>query len=308
LSNPGQITQPVLDYLGIDAETIQQGMAEMHERAVSLHRRAKAFREFYNNPESIQAVQQTADRINEMNQRGLVAMNDDVSIIRAFTGKQDRSTMLHEIMHVYNGHLIRAAQTEGASEQLRKDFETLNRAVGGGLESSDKQTRLDAEERLAKLSERYIYEGKAPAPELSSAFHRFRTWLSNVYRGVRDFVAQDLSPEVRGAFDRMMATDEDIAQAREYYREVDALSAPIGATPEQAADIAQRVERAQTSTDERQFNKVLRQYQESLGGKREIRRQAGEAIRQSSQYKAIKAIIDNFLGLIKHSSRCSTKQ
>jgi hypothetical protein len=59
-------------------------------------------------------------------------------------------------------------------------------------------------------------EGKAPSVELQGLFRTFRAWLVNVYKSLRNLNA-DLTPEVRGVMDRMLATEEEIKTA-EYNR------------------------------------------------------------------------------------------
>ena len=77
-------------------------------------------------------------------------------------------------------------------------------------------------ERFAESVEQYLMEGKAPSAELQPLFRKFRSWLLNVYRSIKQFLTDKpdaegmaLSPEVRKVFDRMLATDEQIAQAEQ---------------------------------------------------------------------------------------------
>lgn len=67
-------------------------------------------------------------------------------------------------------------------------------------------------EKWARGFERYLMEGKAPSLALAGAFRTFKRWLLDVYRQAGALRA-DLSPEIRGVFDRMLATDEEIAAA-----------------------------------------------------------------------------------------------
>lgn len=73
-------------------------------------------------------------------------------------------------------------------------------------------------ERFAESFEQYLLEGKAPNAELQPLFRRFRAWMVNVYKSLTQFMrGRDLklSDEVRQVFDRMLATDEQIAQAEQ---------------------------------------------------------------------------------------------
>lgn len=73
-------------------------------------------------------------------------------------------------------------------------------------------------ERWAESFEQYLLEGKAPSAELQPLFRRFRAWLVNVYKSLTDFMRGrnlEVNDEIRQVFDRMLATDEQIAQAEE---------------------------------------------------------------------------------------------
>ena len=73
-------------------------------------------------------------------------------------------------------------------------------------------------ERWAESFEQYLFEGKAPSQELQPLFRRFRSWLINVYKSLKQFMLGrnlQVSDDIRKVFDRMIATDEEIAQAEE---------------------------------------------------------------------------------------------
>lgn len=73
-------------------------------------------------------------------------------------------------------------------------------------------------ERFAESFEQYLLEGKAPSAELQPLFRRFRSWLVNVYKSLQQFMqGRDLriSDDIRQVFDRLVATDEQIAAAEE---------------------------------------------------------------------------------------------
>jgi hypothetical protein len=55
-------------------------------------------------------------------------------------------------------------------------------------------------------------EGKAPSEGLRAAFRSFKNWLVTIYRTLARLNAP-LSPEMRQVFDRLLATDEEIAGA-----------------------------------------------------------------------------------------------
>lgn len=76
-------------------------------------------------------------------------------------------------------------------------------------------------ERFAESFEQYLLEGKAPSVELAPLFRKFKRWMENVYKSLKQFIARTpdsgivLSDEIRQVFDRMLATRDQIAQAEE---------------------------------------------------------------------------------------------
>jgi hypothetical protein len=89
-------------------------------------------------------------------------------------------------------------------------------------------------EQFARGFEAYLFEGKAPTPELQGVFQRVRAWMINVYRSLQNLHVQ-LSPEVRGVFDRLLATNDAIrgAEAERAYTPMFATAEEAGMTPEE---------------------------------------------------------------------------
>lgn len=119
------------------------------------------------------------------------------------------STFLHESGHVYLHILSDLAQEPEATEQIKTDLATALKWLGA--ESFDKLTR-EQHEKWAQGFERYLREGKAPSLELGRAFAQFAKWLKRVYQSVKGL--PELNAEVRGVFDRLLATDEEIEAAQ----------------------------------------------------------------------------------------------
>jgi len=89
-------------------------------------------------------------------------------------------------------------------------------------------------ERTAEWFETYLASGKAPSIEMQPYFRKFRQWFLNVYGSVKRFIASNpeagkLNDEVRGVFDRMLATNEQIVLAEQARSMI-----PIFETAEQA--------------------------------------------------------------------------
>lgn len=129
----------------------------------------------------------------------------DKPLIQLFE-KADLSTYLHESGHVWLEDMIRDA---AESPQVAADLKVLMDWMGV---SDVKEIGTAQHEQFARAFEAYLREGKAPSLELQGAFGRFKAWLMRLYRSVRDLDVE-LSDDVRGVMERMMATDAQIEEA-----------------------------------------------------------------------------------------------
>ncbi|AIY40194.1 Phage protein [Collimonas arenae] len=153
----------------------------------------------------------------------------------------DLSTFLHESSHFYLSTLGDLAGREGAPQELKDDMHTALTWMGG-KDLTDWQGRTleqqrDMHEKFAKGFETYLMEGKAPTTALQSLFSRFRSWMLNVYQSVRN-LGTDLSPEVRGVFDRLLASRDAIQQSERARGYFPLDLSQSGATDKQMADYA----------------------------------------------------------------------
>lgn len=164
----------------------------------------------------------------------------------------DLSTFLHELGHSFLAMDIALAEQialRGATEaetQILDDMQTVFNWFGlqGDLtQQLDTWHALSFEqqrthhEKLAEGFEAYLFEGQAPNLALQPIFQRFRAWLSNVYRNITSYLAnagETLTPEVRAVFDRMIATQDQIDNARQARNMSPLFNSPeeAGMTPE----------------------------------------------------------------------------
>ena len=123
----------------------------------------------------------------------------------------DKSTVVHELSHSWLEEMKADASRPDAPAQLRADWDTLRRELA--IPESGEIPRT-SHEQFARSGERYLAEGDAPTAELRGVFARFREWLLEIYRDLRNLNVE-INPELRAVLDRMLATDEEIAAARE---------------------------------------------------------------------------------------------
>jgi len=168
----------------------------------------------------------------------------------------DLTTVMHEGAHFFFDNDIAMAaeivaearitgfdQLKPGERQILSDVSTLFRhhgLQGDIIEQLDQWYRLSPEEqrahheRTAESFEVYLGTGQAPSVELQPYFRKFRQWFLNFYGSVKRFLennpeAGKLNDEVRGVFDRMLATNEQIVFAEQARSMI-----PIFQTAEQA--------------------------------------------------------------------------
>lgn len=137
----------------------------------------------------------------------------------------DLSTFLHETGHAFlemqfdmAGKLQAIDELTEGERGLLSDADALLSWFGlrdlAEWQSLDFEERRHHHEKFARGFEAYLFEGKAPSIELQGLFQRFRAWLVNIYRDIKALNVE-LSDEVRGVMDRMIATGEQIQLAEQ---------------------------------------------------------------------------------------------
>ena len=141
--------------------------------------------------------------------RGQIQIYPDRSMAISLFETANRSTFLHETGHFFLEVLRDMAAADDAPQQARDDMAAL--LSWFGVESAD-QIAVEHHEQFARGFEKYLGEGRAPSPELQSAFSQFKAWLLSVYRSLVNLNV-NLTDDVRGVMDRMLAADEEIEAA-----------------------------------------------------------------------------------------------
>ena len=244
------------------------------------------------------------------------AFNPSENVITLLKGA-DLSTFLHESAHyffendiVLAGELASRGELSFGEQQIVDDVSALLRwhGIQGGIHEQLRQWHtMDFEEkrayheRTAESFEAYLIEGRAPSLELARVFQTFRAWMLNVYKSLKSFVERNpeagkLNDEVRGVFDRMLATTEQIRIAEQGRSLMNLFTAPeqTGMTPDEfAAYQAQGTDASNAAIQELQA-KGLRDMK-WLAGKRgreiaKLQREA-KALRAEAQIEARRAVM-----------------
>lgn len=141
---------------------------------------------------------------------------DPIKNLIALLPKANVSTFLHETGHYWLELLGDLAGVEGTPDAVKADFQTAldfigikDRATWGAMSIEE---RKEAHEKFAKSFESYLKEGRAPSKGLRAVFATLRRWLSRLYRALG--LGVELTPEVRAMMDRLLATDDELAEAK----------------------------------------------------------------------------------------------
>ncbi len=167
----------------------------------------------------------------------------------------DLSTFLHESGHFFFEVLTDIASRPGSPPELAADVQKLFDFTGfkgtaAEWRASKISDRRDAHEKFARAFEAYLMEGKAPNPEVRTLFHRFRSWMLNIYKSLSKLNVP-ISDEVRGVMDRMIATRDQIA-AVEQVRNMAPLFKDAAAAGMSEADWTQYQQMASDATENAQ--------------------------------------------------------
>jgi hypothetical protein len=187
----------VLNKHGLEVRTYPKGDNEARQRAVA--EATQSLDLLFQDKDS------TARGYTEFAREGMkrimrIALNESA----------DLSTFLHESGHVFWEVFGDLAERPDAPESVRKDMAAALKWMGV---ENRRDLKVEHFEKWARGFEAYLMEGKAPSPELAGVFERFKLWLLSIYKSIKSLDVE-LNEDIRGVFDRLLATDEEIAAAK----------------------------------------------------------------------------------------------
>lgn len=146
----------------------------------------------------------------EVDPRGFIQFTPQKTIIGLL--KADASTFPHELAHYWLNNFHDFVKSGTAKENHLDDWKILSDWMK--VEDGQEKLKPDQHEQFARGFEAYLREGKAPSEGLRGVFSRFQRWLTKLYR---DPIALNvaLNPDVRAVMDRMLASEDEIAHARQ---------------------------------------------------------------------------------------------
>jgi len=152
--------------------------------------------------------------IRYQSNRGQVSFTEGQSIISFFKSR-DASTFAHEMGHIMLKMTEQYALQSAPDSQMFKDWAVvrnyLSIAEGETLSSIGQDRLTEAHEKFARTFEAYLMTGEAPSVGLRNTFRKFKAWLIGIYKEMASLNVE-MSPEIKTVFDRMIATEDEIAE------------------------------------------------------------------------------------------------
>ncbi len=227
--------------------------------------------------------------------RGFLEIGNDRRMRIGLTENANLSTFLHETGHFYLEMLGDLAANPDASPDVKEDYAAILKWLG--VESRE-QIVTEHHEKFARANEAYLMEGKAPAPELRGPFQRFKAWLTHIYRSLTALDVK-LSDEVRGVFDRIYATDQEIEAAKD---SVDVAplfvdAATMGMSEAEFGLYKKFVGEVSQAAQEKLGVKLMREYQRGLQAwwkeeRAKVRKEVADEVDAQPVYRAFDALVN----------------
>lgn len=235
---------------------------------------------------------------SESSPRGYITFNDaKPGTQRKFqitvTARRDLSTLLHEFGHYYLEVVNELASDGTASQQMIDDVAAIRQWTGAAPTGP---FAVEQHEQFARGFEAYLAEGKAPNPEIQGAFSRFKRWIIAIYKDLVRLNVE-LTPEIRGVMDRIVATDEQITAAEQVTQAIPMFdtAAKAGMTEEEFLQYRNQVELAHAeaaTTVEQQVIREEEQRRDKWWSEESARiaAEVSEEIDTLPEYQAIRAL------------------
>lgn len=164
---------------------------------------------------------------NPTNAKGLLDQGprgtfDPSTLTTVLNDNANLSTFLHETGHFFHEALFRMAREPGAPAQIVAMAQKTLGAFGVKDMASWDGMAFEAKrkhyEHFAESFELYLFSGRAPNKNLADLFRTFKAWLTRVYKSIEAFSTSKgitLDKDLKDVMDRMVATEEQIAEAEE---------------------------------------------------------------------------------------------
>ena len=199
--------------------------------------------------------------------------------------KADSSTFLHESGHLYLEMLRSLALAENAPAEIATLWEQAKKALGV---QGDALTTEQHEQWSASM-EAYFMRGEAPSMELRGVFDHFKAWLKAIYNAFRS-LGKTPSADLYPVFDRLFATDEQIAEVEAWHEAQKPFAAAMEKMEAEEREAYQKQrEKAQESARDAQFRRLSKAYMQAMGGRKGFVKEVRAEVDTMPVYAAMNA-------------------
>ena len=215
--------------------------------------------------------------------RGAIQFQDNRAVISVF-GNADMSTVLHETGHFFLNTLRATSQ---ASPDLQEDWALIKKNLKIG---DDNKITRDQHEQFARWAEAYFMEGKSPDPKLNNMFASFKRWLKTLYRTITRLGGK-VDPEIRAVFDRMLVTEQRIAQVEQdlAYAPIFKSAEEMGIDQNEYLEYLKLVEDLRADASQKSIERIVGQAQRLSKGwmgeiEKQLRQEAENKLKKTPPY------------------------
>lgn len=163
--------------------------------------------------------------------RGSITFDAENRAVIRLAESKNLSTFLHETGHLYLEIMGDLAQDAVGPRQIVSDYQKILEYLGV---NSRREITREHHEKWARSFEKYLQEGKAPSPETRYLFAAFAQWLTKIYEKLTSLRGIELTDDIRGVMDRMLATDQAItaAESQQEFRPIYSSAEQMGVSQE----------------------------------------------------------------------------
>ena len=172
------------------------------------------------------------------------------------TEARDLSTFLHEAGHLYLETMRSLAEGPGAPQDIKDDWQRILDYLGVG---AGREITREHHERFAESFEKYLSKGKAPSVYMQDAFNAFKRWMEMIPQKLRQLAGIELDESITGVFDRILASERQIAEAERVQEYVAIFSTPedMGVSREVFDVYRKEAERAHQDSVDRETRRMM---------------------------------------------------
>jgi hypothetical protein len=227
--------------------------------------------------------------------RGAIQFDGNKALISLFD-QADMSTLLHEAGHFFL-NTLRATAT--SSPDLQADWDLVSKKLG----IKDNKITRDQHEQFARWAEAYFMEGKSPDPKLNNMFASFKRWLKTLYRTITRLGGK-IDPEIRAVFDRMLVTEQRIAQVEQdlAYAPIFKSAEEMGIDQNEYLEYLKLVEDLRADASQKSIERIVGQAQRLSKGwmgeiEKQLRQEAEAKLKKQPPYSHMQTFKDKKIAI-----------